>query len=181
MNKEVGLQLELFSGQDKQTESVPRIKNSSFLTRIRNSERIILIIIGIVATAIISFSLGVENGKRLTLLNNNSRYDIGIKTKQVLPNRVVKQEPPAITQPLISPVKSEPDKQAFTIQLASYKTKTYAEKEAQVLKKRGLSPIVLTKGNYTVLCVGIFSNKEKAQSLLSQLEKRYTGCRIRRL
>lgn len=181
MDRDVNLQLELFSGKNNQAESVSRIRNSSFLTRIRNSERIILIIIGIVATAVISFSLGVENGKRISLLQNNSRFDIGIQTQQAPPKEALKQERPAAVQSLISPIKSEPDKQAFTIQLASYKTKTYAEKEAQVLKKKGLSPIVLTKGNYTVLCVGIFSNKEKAQSLLSQLEKRYTGCRIRRL
>ena len=175
MDKATGLQLELFSGADNGSLASSRGKNPSFLKRVRNYERIMLLIIGIAATAIISFSFGVEKGKKLSLLQNNPRFDIGIRAEQVLPRQPIKQEPAVITEP------KEDIKTAFTIQLASYKTKSYAEKEAQALKKKGLIPLILTKGKYVVLCVGSFTNKEKALSLLTQLEKKYNGCRIRRL
>ena len=178
MEKNTGTQLELFAGQNSQQDSSLRTANRSFYERIRNHEKILLIIISISLTAIISFSLGFEKGKRLALSINNSRP---------LLNSPQRQEPVAAFMPDTN-VKNEPvqkeekqDKGIFTIQLASYKTKSYAEKEAIILKKKGLSPIILTKGNYAVLYVGKFANKETAQSIVTQLEKRYTGCRIRRL
>lgn len=181
------MQLELFSGQNPQPGSSLRTANRSFYERIRNHEKTLLIIISVSLTAIISFSLGVEKGRRLALSNNNSGFDIGMRSREVLDNSPGKQEPVASFLPDTN-VKNQPvqkkerqDKGIFAIQLASYKTKSYAEKEAIVLKKRGLNPIILTKGNYAVLYVGGFTNKETAQSIVTQLEKRYTGCRIRRL
>lgn len=187
MDKEGNLQLELFSEADNLTLAAPRKKNYSLLKRLRNYERIMLMIIGIATTAIISFSFGVEKGKKLSLLQNNSRFDIGIQTRQVLPQQAKNEEAPVTIQPrndikideTLKPPAQE--KMAFTIQLASYKTRGYAEKEAQALKKKGLIPLILTKGKYVVLCVGSFRNKENAVSLLTQLEKKYNGCRIRRL
>lgn len=187
MDKGSSLQLELFSGADNGPLAASRKKNSSHFKRLRNYERMILMIIGIAATAIISFSFGVEKGKNLSLLQNNSRFDIGIQTRQVLPHQAKNEEAPVAVQPKnnikIDEAGKLPlqEKIAFTIQLASYKTKSYAEKEAKALKKKGFSPLILTKGNYVVLCVGGFTNKENALSLLTQLEKKYNGCRIRRL
>ncbi|MEK6727903.1 MAG: SPOR domain-containing protein [Candidatus Omnitrophota bacterium] len=187
MDKESGLQLELFSGADNGPLAASREKSYSHFKRLRNYERTLLMIIGIAATAIISFSFGVEKGRNLSLLQNNPRFDIGIQTPQVLPQQAKNKEAPVTVQPK-SNIKIDEggkplpqEKIAFTIQLASYKTKAYAEKEAKALKKKGLFPLILTKGNYIVLCVGSFRNKENALSLLTQLEKKYNGCRIRRL
>ncbi|HTY45597.1 MAG TPA: SPOR domain-containing protein [Patescibacteria group bacterium] len=69
----------------------------------------------------------------------------------------------------------------YTIQLGSFQSKEYAQLEANALRKRGLSPILLSQGSYTVLCVGKFVSKDAAQSLLSELTKQYRGCYIRRL
>ena len=44
----------------------------------------------------------------------------------------------------------------YTIQLASYKSKSFAQKEAELLKKKGFVPLVIPKGSYTILCVGKF-------------------------
>lgn len=187
MDKESDLQLELFSGAGNGPPDASRKKNSSILKHLRNYERIILMIIGIAVTAIISFSFGVEKGKKISLLQNNSRFDIGIQERQVLPQQEIKKDALVTIQPrgnikIDEALKPPPqEKTAFTVQLASYKTKSYAEKEAQALKKKGLIPLILTKGKYVVLCVGSFTNKENAQSLLTQLEKKYNDCRIRRL
>jgi hypothetical protein len=69
----------------------------------------------------------------------------------------------------------------YTIQVAAFKNRELALRQAQLLTKEGMSPIAFVKGNYIILCVGKFSNQESAQPLLIQLQKTYAGCRIRRL
>lgn len=181
MESQSDIQLELFSQTKDYTDLKPQKVSNSFLAYIWNYEKTILLIISLIITGIVSFSLGVEKGKRLSLLKN-SRLDMALKTepsdksmpkKQDQVSTIKKEEPVKEPEPLV--------KQGYIIQLASYKTKTYAQKEVELLKKRGLSPLVLSKGSYAVLCVGNFSNKETAQSLLSELRKRYKDCYIRRL
>lgn len=185
MDKQNSIQLELFAQSRDSAEKRNRISDS-FLTYIWNYEKTILIIITMVITGIISFSLGVERGKRLSLLNNNPRFDAALEIRPA----ATKPDPKQTTQQQQSyPLR--PGNNAattvkeynliYTIQLASYKTKESAQKEAQVLKKRGLLPLVLYKGDYAVLCVGNFSNREAARSPLSQLRKHYQDCYVRRL
>jgi len=159
-------QLELFSQTRDLGDAKARKAGSPFLAYIWNYEKTILIIIGLVTISIISFSLGVEKGKKLSLAKFNSHLDIALTAPASIPK---------VTE------KAEEKVPGYTIQLASYKTKTHAQKETELLKKRGLSPLVLSKGNYAVLCVGNFSNKQTAQSLLSELRKRYKDCYVRRL
>jgi len=137
---------------------------------------------------VISFSLGVEKGKRLTMQK--------LTDFQPTPQKAITEEapkadispkqevlPPVIREEVIQVKAAAPQigRANYTIQLASYKTRTSAQREAEVLKKKGFMPIVLAKGNYIVLCVGKFSNKEKALTLLASLQARYKGCYIRRL
>ena len=166
--KQNSLQLELFSGSKDALDIKNPAANNSFLNFIWNYEKIILIIIGVITTSIISFSLGVEKGKRLSMQKADSRLDMALS---VIP----KVEDQLLT------IKKEKSVYGYTIQLASYKTKTYAQKEARVLKGKGLLPLILSKGDYIILCVGHFSKKETAQPLLSELKKRYQGCYVRRL
>jgi len=167
-------QLELFS-QTKDSASLKATGRSrAFLTYIWGYEKTILTIVAVIITGVISFSLGVEKGKRLSSLGS-TRLDIA--------SAVGKTE----AKPLISRIqpiqenKPKNDNATFTIQLASYKTKSYAQKEAQALKKKGLSAQVLSKKGYSVLCVGSFVSKEEALRMLSELKKRYQDCHIRRL
>lgn len=69
----------------------------------------------------------------------------------------------------------------YTIQVAAFKNKGLALKTAKLLTEEGISPMIFAKGDYIILCVGKFSNQESAQPLLSQLQRTYAGCRIRRL
>lgn len=73
--------------------------------------------------------------------------------------------------------------QNYTIQLASCRTKVSAQKEAELLRKSGFSPLILSKGSYIVVCVGNFSNQQAAKTLVSELKKRkrYQDCLVRRL
>ena len=139
-------QSELFSSPDNGGQYKPRIPKNPFFSRIRGYEKVMLLIMGLVLTGIISFSLGIEKGKRIGWVKNNT-----------------------------------PDRSGYTIQLVTFKNKQLALREAQLLLKEGLTPMVFAKGDYIVLCVGKFSNQESAQPLLIQLQRTYAGCRIRRL
>jgi len=178
------IQLELFSQPEGNNLAQEQNINSSFWKFIRGFEKTIMLIIAIAVISIISFSLGVEKGKRLSSLNPKQNTPVNIQALQ--PKTEIPVVVPVQTQ--ITPKQNDltipaviPERQKYTIQLASYKTKIGAQKEAELLKKRGFLPFVITKGSFTVLCVGNFNNKEKAQSLLSQLKNRYRGCYIRRL
>ncbi|MDD5130847.1 MAG: SPOR domain-containing protein [Candidatus Omnitrophica bacterium] len=139
-------QSELFSSDDNSGLYKPRVPKSSFFLRIRGYEKVMLLIMGLVLTSIISFSLGVEKGRRAAWVKNNTAVASG-----------------------------------YTIQVATFKNKQLALRQAHALIKEGLTPMVFAKGDYIVLCVGKFSNQESAQPLLIQLQRTYAGCRIRRL
>ncbi len=170
-------QLELFSGSGRPAETAGLNRNI-FFGYIRGYEKIILIVMGFIVIAVASFSLGVEKGK-LNMASNlptagQKQETLIAKSKPVIINPV--QVNPAQVQEISS---SKPGN--YTIQLASYQSKNLAQKEAGTLKKTGLAPLVISKGSYSILCVGSFNSKETARALLSQLKKKYQDSFIRRL
>lgn len=184
MEKTNSPQLELFSQQQSDyAESKQSGLNFSFFNYMRGYEKTILLIIAFIIIGIISFSLGVEKGKRLTVNKSvdtvTIRQQITSTGTQKIP--VVKEAAAPKTQQPV--VKETTVLGVYTIQIASYQVKESARKEAELLKKRGLNPIIISKGKYSVLCVGSFPNKESANSFLSEIEKdkRYRGCIIRRM
>ena len=192
-------QLELFTPGANAGALKLRSEKKAFLARFRVYDKVILMIIGIVVTSIVSFSLGVENGKQISMRRNNASFDVALVEK--LPQAPLIQQQPAVkTQAPVVQVAVKPATVAATgnksvvvmppiqatigsyaIQVASYKTKSAALRESEALKKQGFVTTLLTKGDYIVLCVGNFNSKEKAQTMLPQLAKRYQGCMIRRL
>jgi len=139
-------QPELFTQSEDSGQYKPQILRNPFFLRIRNYEKVMLLIMGMVLLSIISFSLGVEKGKRVALALSNSA-----------------------------------SQNAYTIQVAAYKNRELALRQAQLLTKSGFSPVAFAKGNYIILCVGKFSNQESAQPMLIRLQRAYANCRIRRL
>lgn len=173
MKKKGFPQLELFSEIKDYTEAkVPGAANS-FFNRIRNYEKVILVLIGLTISVIASYSLGIEKGKRLVSAK---------KETDAIPKIQIQQPAPKQQENAKEPVSKDTLKN-YIIQVATYRAKISAEKEATVLKKRGFLPLVLSKGIYTVVCVGNFSNKERAKSVLSEIkkDKRYQDSFIRRL
>ncbi len=73
------------------------------------------------------------------------------------------------------------EKKPYTIQVASFKGDQYAQKEASELKNQKLDAFVISKGDFSIVCVGRFSKKEEANKLLSKLKKTYNDCLLRRL
>lgn len=70
-------QSELFSSDDNSGQYKPRSHKNPFFLRIRGYEKVMLLIMGLVLTSIVSFSLGVENGKRVAWSKNNAADQAG--------------------------------------------------------------------------------------------------------
>lgn len=182
MERQTNSQLELFS--ESSSDSSLRVRPDSgnnFFKRVRGYEKVILLIIAILVTGIVSFSFGVERGKRVVLSAKIKPIEI-VKVESASPP-VVPEVPQVMVkkEPLLKVAPAEAVKGTFTIQVASFKTKGNAVKEAEAFKKKGLVTQIINKGNYSILCVGNFPNKETAQPLLSELSRRYKSCYIRRL
>lgn len=163
MQKENYAQLELFS-QAKGGVPLPEGRGS-FLSFIRAYERVMLVAIGFIVTGIVAFSLGVENGRRMAA----SAVPV-----------------PAARQPVVRPQTQNPPQQkatgaSYTIQLASFQSRTGLQREVDTLKKKGIAPVLFSDGKKVLVCVGTFTNKATAQTVLAELKKHYRDCFIRRL
>lgn len=66
-------QSELFTQSADKGLYKPRVLKSPFFLRIRSYEKIMLLIMGMILISIISFSLGVENGKKSALAKINAK------------------------------------------------------------------------------------------------------------
>ncbi len=69
----------------------------------------------------------------------------------------------------------------YTIQVASYKAEKYGQQEIELLKKKGTTGFLMQKGNYFILCVGKFANKNEADKILGKLRKQYKDSLVRRM
>jgi cell division septation protein DedD len=191
MDKFDATQLDLFA--QNSSALARRHPGTSFLLRFRLYERAILLAIGFIIIAVVAFALGVEQGRRLASASAPLGFDAASKQPQpeskapvpsfrqvapVVPKAVPfapKKEQPVVLAKGLSP------RQGYTIQIASFKSRDFAQQEASALRRLGFNPTVLASGSYVVLCVGNFSDKESAKSVLADLSKKYQGCFLRRI
>ncbi len=179
MKTENNSQLELFGDIKGALGQAPQ-KRGSFFGRMQGYEKKVLLVICFIVVAIAAFSLGVEKGKKITPEVNL----VAAKTQVVLPEAPEKQAPALMRkEDSVNPKEAKSPLERYTIQVASYKTARYAQQEAEEFRKKGLTPLIITKGVYTVLYVGNFPDQEAAKSALSELkrQKRYAGSMVRRL
>jgi len=194
-------QIEMFS----ETNGDYRQNNDTgnmFFSCLKGHEKIVILLISFILIGAFSFSLGVERGKRIASFQTK---DIRIETatagtqaapvlkqKDILKNKTGVDEKKSMLASSTPPATVQSTKEEFlmktsekitryTIQLASYKNNSAAQKEAQKLQNNGHTTLILTKGNYIILCVGDFANKEIAKTKLSELKKKYRDGIIRRL
>ncbi len=182
-------QLDLFSETTRTAPEDTRRRTGNFIGHLFNYERIILVSIGLLIVGTISFSVGVEKGRRMESQNRDTAVKTAVATNTrpsvALTQKQEKLPSPTATAPLpvqttITPTVTG---ERYTIQVASYVTEGAAQKEGERLKRQGYSTLVLKKGKYTILCVGEFNSREQAQSFLSVFKKQkaYRDCFIRRL
>ena len=148
MKKGNPVQIELFSSKNEIIKEAQDL--GSAINYFRHHERIILTIICCLLLSIVSFSLGVKRGKQLMLSHSK---EVPLQKTQTIKKEVKSSEIKQTPAPLkkeIEPVKKQAN---FTIQVATYKTKTYAKREAEKLEKK--RPLYLSRpqgGLRTTLC-----------------------------
>ena len=202
MRENKPVQLEIFTPSNN-SETGKRA--NPFLEYLWGYEKAILILIAIVAVGVLSFSLGVEKGKRMArreaaMVTSAAAANTKPGQPNVQPVQRIEIRPAQVAvstaprpatvaamitapkaQPAAQPVKLSGQTGNFTIQVGCYKNKTSADTQAQAFKKKGISTMVLPKGGYLVLCIGRFPSQDEARIALKELQKQYKDCCIRRL
>jgi len=159
-----------------------------------SAENIIILTVLIFLGIIVSFSIGVEKGKRLNLANaatpirpvaieqpktvtpllkKETVKDIGNVT-------VAKQGVPGSTS-AIQTVPASGSENFYTVQIASFKLRKFAEEEAHGLKAKGYETFIVPKGQHLVVCAGRFLDQAAAKIFLGKLKGKYKDCLVRRL
>jgi len=114
MERQSNPQLELFS-QSNNSANFSTSSRNPIMERIWNYEKTILIIVAILITGIVAFSIGVEKGKRAVLNEQQPK--------------VLTQAAPKIAAPVVKQVPSVMQQRGvYTIQVATFKAKANAQK-----------------------------------------------------
>jgi len=155
----------------------------------------------------IAFSLGVEKGRKITSINNvRPREDRGMIIESRLDqmdNTIPAAIPITAQTPMIAkkPAQTEAmtglpqqpraeqytqtipaavtDSNKYVIQVASFAKENIAQEEAKRLENKGYSAVVAKKGKFTVVFVGNFADKNKAQENMQTLRKQFKDCFVR--
>jgi len=142
-------------------------------------EHIVITAIAFILVAVISFSLGVEKGKRSDNRQVKEpvsrKSSVGNEPKELAKEEIV-VEVVSEEEPIQEPVEVKP---VYTVQVASYSRKEDADKEAQKVEAKGYKSLVLLKGSYYIVCAGEFENKDKAKRLEKKLKSTYKDCYTR--
>lgn len=150
---------------------IPRIKDSIIVTY----ENTIFIAITFLIACIICFSLGVEKGRQ-----DRSRLQsigkIAVLETGTLDVARGKQD----TENIIPDTKKagSGDK-GYVVQLAAFKNREPAEREAEKLRKDGYAADIKKSDEYYQLYIGTFNNKEEAERLRGKLKNRYSDCYVK--
>ncbi len=202
-------QFELFPqvGDRAERASTSRFFFSSITLSLEN---IIISGIVMLLVIVFSFAVGVEKGKRVAIHKEIEALPRKVSTDTTLTAALPATAVPVKTNvptpfPRVSTASIEVAKKTlppkgqgvansrgitkeqeiptghYTIQIASYARAQMAQKELDVIKKRGLEGFILTKGKYVIVCAGKFSRKDDANLTLNRLQKTYKDCMLRRL
>jgi len=192
MDKKNNPQLELFMQTEKETRATDGIRSFSLLAQMKNHEKPIILAILFITTGIVCFSLGVKKGKAIGLKKTASMINLASRKSsrrsQVTTSDDLTRKNAGVTKKASLTTKKPAIKQAdlsvsenYAIQVASFRTRKNAEKEASFLNKRGFSTLIRKKGDYAVVYVGKFPDRKKANSVLNELRKKYSDCVMRRM
>ncbi|MBF0385242.1 MAG: SPOR domain-containing protein [Candidatus Omnitrophica bacterium] len=190
-------QFELFPQRASDTSDTaqPRLLLKDLTVSIENT---IVCFVLLLLFLVLSYAFGVERGKKLASAN------LPVKVELAKPQKVisspVKDVPavmanfskqnekiapiPAAQKPVVneSPRKIllESLPIGYTVQVASFSKKKQAEFEASSLKQKGYDIFLLEKGVHTIVCVGRFDEKIKANNFANRLRNKYRDCLVRR-
>ncbi len=147
-------------------------------------ETLIIILIGVALVAAIIFSLGVERGRSLNASDVEAPVPVqpvvaAPSVEPVTTPQVAEAPKPLPKAPQVAATAATTGK-PFTVQVGSYKVRDAADKELSKVKAMGYSADIIKKGDYFILCVGSFANKDAAKQTLAAMGKKYKGCLVRK-
>lgn len=192
------VQFEFFSGN---TKNSPNNKNFGkvFKCLTLSFENIIVLCIIFVMSLVLTFSFGVEKGKKVVVPAGAQSEEIArvvalqaegvpMPVEPMVPAPVIQVETelelPEVAAAAVveNSVAVNTDEDFFTIQVASFKLEKNAQLEADKLKKDvGCDIFIIAKGDYSIVCVGKFIERTKAIEFSGKLKNRYNDCLVRRL
>ncbi|HLF18170.1 MAG TPA: SPOR domain-containing protein [Candidatus Omnitrophota bacterium] len=187
-------QFELFPGNAKHLAPQAIQNRLSIKDLTLSIENIIVLCIVLVMTYVVFFSFGVERGRRLGLAQPAEEAIPAGKIEILAapqpaeleqtakPTAQQQLEPNAKEQVLQVPLERElTDEDLFTIQIASFKSETSARKEVERLGNTGHESFVVAKGDYSIVCIGKFAQRDEAKKASSKLKSKYRDLLVRRL
>jgi hypothetical protein len=197
-----GEQLKLFGAGDE-SDSKPKRR-----LIVMPLDTFILSSVVIFLLFILAFSLGVEKGRKISIVSdsvielpaNNMRQEvipvvtqdrnlIAKPQKIVVSGQPVKAGTPVVQvtrnvqiadKKIDIPQVASP-KEGYYIQIATYNKDSFAQEEVKRLKSRGFLSYTAKRGDFVVLYVGTFSSMAEAQKNMGLLKKNYKDCILRRL
>ncbi len=145
-------------------------------------EQIILVGILLILAACFVFFLGVLRGKVI------SGKTVELPSAPVARSNTVPGVSPVLVanRPVVAvsnnsaTVVIQVSGKPYTIQLATYKRRDWAEKEAAILRRGGYFSLIVPNGDFFEVRVGQYANKEEAKKDLKFFASRYSGCYLRR-
>ncbi len=210
--------MSIFQRKPTQFELFPKAKESPAYPERRtffggklslSIENVTILMMAVVVIMVMSFSLGMEKGKRVSksMILRMLHPDLAVQealqpsvapeaeATNLNPDSKIEGPAPAPT-PLAqldknaagsgAPDRAESGEEKvvdkfYTIQVASFKKRDMAQKEAMQLQDKGYDIMVVPKGQYSIVCVGKFPAEEEAKVVSQELKKKYKDCLIRRL
>ena len=148
-------------------------------------ENIIIIGIAMIMLLVVCYSLGVEKGKALTQaqirkaqLISQDKADNRQSEKDQESEREAPQ--PKQKKPRVKLAQETKGSSGSAyIQVASFLSDKYAEKEMLRLKNRGYQAFTSKWGKYRVVCVGRYQDEIAAKEALTELKGLYQDCILR--
>ncbi|OGX26300.1 MAG: hypothetical protein A3J51_04705 [Omnitrophica WOR_2 bacterium RIFCSPHIGHO2_02_FULL_45_21] len=193
-------QLELFDLRNQAAQGNSPKADPLRLAKVRGFQKAIFQLIAFIFVGLVSFSLGVEKGKkpiaRVIPQEINAPFvplseaisGAAVSDKPQKPEPEVKEENASLLAKNQNHLKISKPRQGattakaqYTIQVASISRSENVKKELSRLENKGYHAFGLVKGKYTVICVGKFDLKDHAQNSLVKLKTKYPDCQLRKL
>lgn len=162
------------SGQPKRPERFPSVRKTPKPILVTTSaEQILLAVIGAILVGCLVFFLGVLRGKSLRV---PARPVAAVAVKAAVQARTAAV--PAVRAAAAPAASNVP--LLYTIQLASYKKKEWAQAEASKLIRAGhQAAVIAAQGSYAV-CVGRYAGQQQALGDLRYFSAKYPRAFLRR-
>jgi len=187
-------QFELFSGSGDNVHP-PGRAFYVFRDLMVSMDNLVVICIVCLMSWVLFFSMGVERGKKVAVAAEGDEKVISGQTEKsdimepsVGVSGVVEEKAHTEAAPIepqeVLPLPEELKnaiESGYTIQVASFKTEKNAHKEATKLTSVGHDSFVVSKGTYSIVCVGKFSGKGEAKEYANKIRGQYKDYIIRNL